>query len=221
MRQLALDFADQPPRYGRADFLVSDANAAALAMVDAFVSSAEPALAITGPPASGKTHLAHILADGAGAAVLTGPQAPAVPAGRLAVIDGVEAMADPAALLLLVEACRERGLKLALAGRGEPRDWARGLKDLETRLAALPRAGLNEPDEALLRAVLAKGFADRRLRVPAAVTDYAAPRMARTFAAARGFLLLCEREMRESASNITVPMARKVLENLSEAVSAS
>ncbi len=223
MRQLALDLVTQPPRYGREDFLPSPCNLPALAVIDAFMEAREPALAIAGPAASGKTHLAHILAARAGAGVLS--ERPVEVAGEIAgpliVCDNADASGDPAALLILVETCRERGVKLALAGRGEPRDWARGLKDLETRLSAMARAVLQEPDEALLRAVILKGFEDRNLHVQAAVVDYAAPRMPGTFAAARAFVALCEREILESPGKISVSLARKVLGNLSEAVSPS
>jgi len=223
LRQLALDLVTQPPRYGREDFLPSPCNRSALAVVDAFMEAREPALAIAGPAASGKTHLAHILAADAGVGVLAGwpVEAGFEIAGPILVADNAETAGDPASLLILVETCRERGVKLALAGGGEPRSWAKGLIDLETRLSAMARAALHEPDEALLRAVILKGFEDRNLHVQAAVIDYAAPRMPGTFAAARAFVALCEREILESPGNISIPLARKVLGNLSEAVSAS
>ncbi|MEE2692679.1 MAG: hypothetical protein VX640_14180 [Pseudomonadota bacterium] len=223
MRQLALDFATQPPRYGRETFLAGPSNRSALAVIDAFAGSPEPALAITGPAASGKTHLAHILAAAAGVSVRDGFSVADSPVreGAFIVLDNIDARAAPPDLLVFIETCRERGAKIALAGQGEPRSWAKGLIDLETRLAAMVRADLKEPDEELLRAVLLKGFEDKRLRVPAAVIDYAAPRMPRTFAAARAFIELSERELLETAGNISIPLARKVLGNLSEAVSPS
>ena len=78
------------------------------------------------------------------------------------------------------------------------------------------RASLDEPDEALMRAVMKKAFADRALRVPPSVVDYAAPRLARTFAAARGFVNQAEARLKEGGGDINLELARKVLSDLSE-----
>ncbi|MGE0409847.1 MAG: hypothetical protein AB7P23_11385 [Amphiplicatus sp.] len=215
--QFALDVAALRPRFGRADFEVKDSNRRALQTVDAFLASDAPALAICGPEGAGKTHLAHILARESGA--LVGDAADlerAAAAGAVVVIDNAERAADPKRLLALVEASRAGGARLALAGRGKPADWAQGLKDLKTRLEAMPRAVLAEPDEALMRAVIASRFQARQWRVSPDVARYAAPRLPRTFAAAAAFVDAVGAAAIAGGERITIPLARKVIDNLSE-----
>jgi chromosomal replication initiation ATPase DnaA len=87
---------------------------------------------------------------------------------------------------------------------------------LETRLEAMPRIALEEPDEALLKAVIVRLFERRQWRAQAEVAAFAAPRISRTFAAARAFVDAAGAEAIASGRQITIPLARKVLESLSE-----
>lgn len=219
---MTLDVTARKPRYGRGDFDVGVSNRAAIAAVDAFAEAAEPALAICGPAGAGKTHLAHILAaeHGVGVFDARAPGDLSPQAGRLVVVDTVELFADPKRLLALVEDCRTSGAMLALAGRGRPGDWAMGLKDLATRLEAMSRAALEEPDEALMRAVIAHRFRERQWRAGEGVAAYAAPRLARTFAAATAFVDAIGAAAIAAGAPISVTLARKVLAELSEARAA-
>ena len=65
-RQLAFDLA-HAESYGRAGFFVSPANATALATVEDWLNWPGGKLVLAGPPGAGKTHLAHIWAEAAGA----------------------------------------------------------------------------------------------------------------------------------------------------------
>lgn len=188
--------------------------------MEAWVGSSEPFLAICGPEGSGKTHLAHILADGIGAHYL---RLSADDADTLllcsadAVIDDADLAASPKLLLAAMEAAAGAGRRVVLAGRGEPHDWAKGLKDLETRLNAAPRITLAEPDEALLRAVMAKLFSDRQLRASEQIADYAAHRIEKTFAAAQRFVAALDAASIEKGQPIGLKLAREIIANLSEA----
>src|SRR6185436_15464347 len=73
-RQLTFDLALPPPTFAREDFVVSEGNREALAWIDRWPDWPAPALALSGPPGSGKTHLARIWAGRAGAALAEGPQ---------------------------------------------------------------------------------------------------------------------------------------------------
>ena len=59
------------------------------------------------------------------------------------------------------------------------------MADLASRLRALPVVALTAPDDALLRAVLVKLFADRQLAVDESLVSFLATRIERSFAAAR------------------------------------
>src|ERR1017187_2397357 len=64
---LALDHAES---FAREDFLRGPSNAAALALIDRWPDWPDRIVALTGPEGSGKSHLAAIWAEAAGARVL-------------------------------------------------------------------------------------------------------------------------------------------------------
>ncbi len=215
-RQLPLDLPETPPRYDRASFVRADCNDAAWRAGEAWLKSSEPALVICGPSGAGKTHFAHALMEGLDAATLTADALAAAPYGDgLAIIDNMPAE-DPRAFLAAFEGGASEGRRFLLVGEGHPGLWSGGLKDLRTRLEAAPRAILADPDEALIRAVIAKGFRDRQVAVSPAVIEYAVPRLPRTFVAARAFVALADRAALEEKRKITTPLVQKLLDNLSE-----
>src|SRR5689334_3934903 len=65
-RQLALDLP-VAPRFGSEDFLVSPSNEGAYARIEAWPDWPDRVLVLTGPPGSGKSHLAAIFAERSGA----------------------------------------------------------------------------------------------------------------------------------------------------------
>ncbi len=201
-RQIALGLEPPAPSRKRRDFVVSSANEHALATLDRWRASAEPLLVIAGPPASGKSHLLHILADEAGPG--------------LRFFDDAHALAEPRALLSLIEEAREKGEGLALAGRGEPADWAQGLRDLRSRLSAATRIDLVEPDDALLQAVIQKLFKDRQLRASPELAAYASARLPRTCAAAGAFVAALDAASIAEGAPIGLKLAKTVIANLSE-----
>lgn len=204
--QFALALPSAPARLSRRDFVVAPSNEHALAMLLQWRASVEPLLVIAGPTASGKTHLLHILAEDSG--------------GAIAIVDGIASGVDPLSLLSMIERARETGARLAIAGKGDPADWAHGLRDLETRLAAAARIVLNEPDEALLRAVVLKLLGDRQLRASPGLAAYATARLPKTFAAAAAFVAAIDAASIASRLPIGLRLARAVIANLSEEPSA-
>lgn len=204
-RQTVLDLPASPPRLTREAFLVSAANDAALATLEGWKKSAEPLLILCGPAGAGKTHLAGILAYETRDA-----------AAPVSIADDADRRFSAGDLLAAIEDARARGERLVLAGRDDPRDWAGGLKDLETRLAGAPRITLVEPDEALLRAVILKLFRDRQLRASDAIADYAVQHLPKTFAAAQCFVGALDAASIEKGKPISVKLAREIVANLSE-----
>jgi chromosomal replication initiation ATPase DnaA len=59
------------------------------------------------------------------------------------------------------------------------------LKDLASRLRAVPVVNLEAPDDRLLRAVLVKLFSDRQLAVDESLISFLLTRIERSFSAAR------------------------------------
>ncbi len=216
--QLVLPLPKHPPRYDRDAFLIAPTNEAAWRSARAWLTSSEPNFIICGPVGSGKTHLASILAEENGAFVswqsFSGLEVN--PDIDLVVLDDLPAD-DPRAFLLTLEEIAAAGMRAILVGTGHPGEWAMGFPDLRTRLEAIPRAGLDQPDEALLRAVISKAFGDRQLVVDEAVVEFAAPRLPRTFASALTFVEFADNEAARRKKKITVALAKELLMAFDEA----
>ena len=213
--QLALSLPKGAPRFDRESYFISDANEAAWRCAKAWWASNEPALAICGPSGSGKTHLLHIVAtaiDGVVAKTTFWPENETLPA--CIAFDDLPT-GDPKRFLAHLEDLTSAGVRLILAGNGPPAEWAEGLKGLRTRVEAMPRATLQEPDEALMRTVIAKSFRDRQVAVDQRVVDYAAPRLSRTFAAAQAFVTLADELALKKKQKITTTLAQKIINDLS------
>ncbi|HEY5346764.1 MAG TPA: hypothetical protein VIJ72_01120 [Rhizomicrobium sp.] len=174
---------------GRADFLPAPGNEQALAYIDSYPRWAAPAVALYGPTASGKTHLAHVWAAAANAAM--------VEAAHLnhdwvagwngsAVVEDIDSATGEheAALFALMD----RGTPLLLTGQSPPANWPVRLPDLASRFRALLGFGLWAPDDALLGALAAKLFSDLQLTVPEAVIQRMVQSLERSPAAIRDFV---------------------------------
>ncbi|WP_220747061.1 MULTISPECIES: chromosomal replication initiator DnaA [Jannaschia] len=218
MRQTSIDL----PRLtalGRGDYMVSEANARAHALVELWPSWPERRLALIGPEGAGKSHLATIWSETAGAEVLDAGDLRAEIvldlATRPLVVEDVDRRlagdADERALFHLWNACAAAGNGLLLTGRSAPSDWPVALPDLASRLASLTPAVISHPDEALLSAVMVKLFADRQITVRPALVQYLLPRMERSFAAAHHMVDRLDGEALAQGRPIDVRLARDLL----------
>ena len=186
MSQLPLPFVHEP-KLGAEDFMPSASNAAALAAVAGWPDWADPVLLLIGPEGSGKSHLARIWASRVGARVLDRGdferdlrdlvQAPAV------LEDADRSNLPEAKLFHLLNLVREAGSWLLITARQAPDAWGLKTPDLVSRLRLASTAEMGLPDEALMRAVLVKLFADRQLSVEANLIDYLALHLERSLAA--------------------------------------
>ncbi|HTH16351.1 MAG TPA: DnaA/Hda family protein, partial [Magnetospirillum sp.] len=220
--QLALDLGHRPA-LGRDDFLVAPCNAEAVAWLERWPDWPSHALAVFGPPGSGKSHLlaAFALHHGEGqvatvaAPELTAEMVPDLLArAQVVVVEDLDRLADETALFHLWNLAKETGRWLLLAGRAAPARLKVRLPDLRSRLSATPAVGIGTPDESLLAALLVKQFADRQLRVGEDVVAYILSRMDRSFAAARNVVEALDQASLAERRAITVPLARAVLEGL-------
>jgi len=192
-RQLPLDLPVAEAQ-GREDFLVTPANAAALAAVEGWRDWPGGKLVLIGPEGSGKSHLVRIWTAAAGAPTVAAPDLPGadlpslVAAGAVAVEDADRLPRDGTGdrpLLHLHNLLAEAGGSLLVTARTPPRDWPVALPDLASRMQAALSVRLEAPDDALLASVLVKHFADRQVTVAPDVIDYAVARMERSLAAVR------------------------------------
>jgi chromosomal replication initiation ATPase DnaA len=215
--QLAFDL-EPAENFSRDDFIRGAGNAAALDLVDSWPDWPARAVAIVGPEGAGKSHLAAIWADAAGARRLASRalDESAVPAalatGALALeCCAVDADLDERALFHLLNLVKEQLGFLLLTARTAPAAWPIGLPDLASRLRAVPVVTLAAPDDAMLRAVLVKLFADRQIAVDEALISYLVVRIERSFAAARGVVATLDREALRRHRPVTRALAGEIL----------
>jgi chromosomal replication initiation ATPase DnaA len=217
---LALDL---PPSLAAEDFIVAQANEAAAAWIERYPRWPAPLLALSGPAGSGKSHLAQVWRARAGAAALD-PRAldpatlPQVLGAACAVLlDFADAdltapgAFDERALLHLYNLLAERRGRALAVAREPPARWRLMLADLRSRLLAAPGARIEAPDDALLRAVLGKLFADRQLRAEPGVIDYLARNMERSLEAASRVVAAVDREALARGRAPGLALARAVL----------
>jgi len=215
-RQLAFTLG-HAESFAREDFLSGSSNAAALALIESWPEWPAPAVVLVGPEGSGKSHLAAIWASEAGgrflsARALAAADLPASLATGALVVEDLAAEAfDERALFHLINLAREEGASLLLTARTAPAGWPVAVRDLGSRLKALPVVALSAPDDVLLRAVLLKLFADRQLEVDEQLLDYVATRIERSFAAARAVVARLDQEAMQRQRPLTRSLAADVL----------
>src|SRR6266849_11135352 len=214
MTQLAIDLPHRPA-LGRADFLVSGCNEAALGSIERWPDWPAPALVLHGPAGSGKSHLAELWRKRSGGVLIVGEELtrsdPNELAGRRAVALADAAGAPERALLHRYNCCSEAGASLLVVAREAPASWPIALPDLASRLRAMPAVGIAPPDDALLGAVLVKHFADRQVRVAPPVIGFLVRRMERSFAAAALLAERLDRMALGAGGPIGLALARRAL----------
>jgi chromosomal replication initiation ATPase DnaA len=215
-RQLALAL-NHTESFAREDFLSGPSNAAGLALVDCWPQWPNHAVILAGPEGSGKSHLAAIWANAAGARLVAAralDQA-TVPAtlatGALVIEDIVADAFEERALFHLLNLAREVEAFVLLTARTAPAGWRLAIRDLGSRLKALPIVDLAPPDDALLRAVLVKLFADRQIAVEESLIGYVATHIERSFAAARAVVGRLDAEAMRRKRPLTRALAAEIL----------
>ncbi len=182
----------------RADFLTGDANRAAIALIDGWPAWPDRAVLLSGPAGSGKTHLIEIWRHVSGAAVVSANALGDVEALAAAPAIAVEDLhlkpLDEAGLFHLINLGGERRVPLLMTSRLPVAALHVRLPDLASRLRAARPIALGAPDDALLRLVLVKLFADRQLTVDPGVIETIVTRMERSLEAANRIVAELDRE---------------------------
>ena len=199
----------------RADFIVAPGNARALAFLESFPDWVSPAAVLWGPSASGKTHLARIWAERAGAALFdartlrVAAAGPAVVENIDSACEGEGAFAHEPALFAMLE----QGAPLLLTGRSMPDFWPVSLPDLASRFRALLAFELGAPDEALLMTLAVKLFADRQLNIPESVVTHLVRTLERSPAALRDFIQRADSAALAEKKPVNLQLIRALLED--------
>jgi chromosomal replication initiation ATPase DnaA len=170
---------------------------------------------LTGPPASGKTHMAAIWAKRSAARListraLAKASVPAlVGAGAVVVEDLDRGEVDETALFHLINLATEKQASLLLTSGTQVPSFK--TLDLQSRLRRIPQVAISAPDDQLILALLVKMFVDRQMVVDIALVNFLSIRIERSFKAARDTVETLDRETMARGRRLTRPLAAKIL----------
>lgn len=176
------------------DFLVTSATADAVRMLETPAAWPVSAALLVGPRKSGRSLLARIFAARTGGAI----------------IDDADTRPEPE-VFHAWNAAQQSGRPLVIVAQAAPPEWSVRLPDLRSRLGATPVARIDAPDDALMRALLERGFLRRGLDAREDLIDWLAGRIERSHLAVIRVLDALEAEASGRRRRLTVPLARTVL----------
>jgi chromosomal replication initiation ATPase DnaA len=212
--QLILDLA-QRPALGAEDFLISQSNQAAADIIDRWPHWPHASVVVVAPPGAGKTHLANVWRLRSGAARIEahalGEEEVENAKGVLLVEDLHAGIGNERALFHLLNLVREHKTSMLLTSRALPGELDVRLPDLRSRLRALPVVVISPPDQALLKGVLVKHFADRQLAVEPPVVGYIALHMEQSMEAAAAIVADIDRAAMASHRKVTRALAAEIM----------
>lgn len=205
-------------------YVIGDANREAWQAVQSWPGWPDGAMAIMGPAGSGKTYLARLWARRAGADWLDAgaPGAGLKPdilsawsqsADRHRVIENCD-QSDIVVLFDFLNLVRKKQGTILLTMTRHPDDWAQASPDLLSRLRAMPKFPILLPGEEMLVDLLKAFSAQAGLLMATQVASYAAPRIGRTFQAARQCVQACQDAVPRGETRIGLSTMRQALQNL-------
>ena len=215
--QLRLDL-NQLPRFRAEDFVESGSNAEALAQIKAWPHWHGGCLALIGPEGCGKSHLAKIWQDQAGAHLLSPGRDTdlSILSGQPVLIDGLEGQVTDEALFHLINMAGLPGGGLLITARSIPALWTVQLPDLGSRLKALPTVQIEEPDDLVLEGVLRRFFQQHNIRPSDDLLPYLLRRIERSVPAARELVIQLDAMADADAKPVSKTLARQFFEILAQ-----
>lgn len=213
-RQIPLEFG-HTPLLGEADFFVGEGNSLAYAHLRAYPAWPGPLTLMTGPAASGKSHLARIWAGWAGA--------------RLAALDALGELArtnlaDPlliedvdripyveADLFHLINQSMRDSRPVLMTARDPIALWPYRTEDLRSRARLATLIEVSPDSDTQLSQMFVKLFADRQVAVDPRVIAYLVARMERSPQEAVLLADLIDRAALARGTAITRGLAAEVL----------
>lgn len=212
MSQYALPLP-HTPLYTEENFLLSGCNQLAWDMLNQWPHWPAHALIIAGSPGSGKSHLSHLWAARAQAAIIPAETLTAdAPHTANWLVEDIERLTNPRALFHLYNYTKENSGFLLMTSTLPPAQLAIPLPDLASRLRATPLATIEQADDAVLAAAMRKQFADRQLKVEEDVIAYLLPRTERSLSQIQALVQSIDDAALRTHRNITVPFVRSLLE---------
>lgn len=195
MRQISLPF-DRSDRASGEEFLVSDANRIAVRHLEGWRDWPLSVTVLSGPAMSGRSTLGRHFAAMSGGTV----------------IDDAQDQNELALFNAWNEAQTEHRPLLLIAG-APPARWPVALPDLRSRLAAAAHVAIEEPDEALARALIERSLSSAGASYAADLPEWLLRRIERSYAAIATVTRLLDEAALSSGRKISVAMAKEALQS--------
>lgn len=218
--QLALDLGHEAS-HAEDDFIVGEGNRLAHAHVLAFPHWPAPLTLIEGPPSSGKSHLARIWAERAGAGQASPANAEALSrdgGSQPVVVEDADraGYAEAELFHLLNQSMRDRR-PLLLTARQPVANWPFATDDLKSRARLAAHFTVSLSDDIQLSQMFVKLFDDRQVAVEPKIIAYLVARMERSSEEAVALAAMMDRMALERGSAITRAIAGEALRQRSAA----
>ncbi len=217
--QLSFDFPFQD-KFLPEDFIVSSCNQGVFEFVQNYDLSNEnlpKIFAVVAPKFAGKTYLANIWQRKTDAEFLNLKELEStnlirlIRAKRFYIIEDIDQIKNQELLLEIFNLVQEKTSFLLLTSSTNLNRLGLKIKDLNSRLKNVFTLQITKPDDHLIKMLLIKNFAAKQLKVSDKVVDFLAKNLQRSFAAIFDIVKLLEFYSREKKRNITIPLAREVL----------
>ena len=191
--QIALPL-DWPQAQDESRFILSNSNAQAFDHFRHWSLWPVKATLLTGPRRSGRSLLARAFVARVG--------------GRL--FEQAESR-DEEELFHAWNSAQDSGHPLVMIVDKVPPEWEVTLPDLRTRLAITPVTRIQQPDDALFRAIIRLLFADRGLHIPEDALKFIGDRVERSYFMAERVVEAIDRFAIAERSRLTLPTIRRAL----------
>ena len=200
------------PSYGRHDFVVGESNHEAVNLVDNFYKSKIYGLIITGPSASGKSHLVSTLQNKNKYTILEANDINEEKINifelRNTVVENIQAVDNHTFFLHVI---KEKNYKVLLTSRVPVNQLDIKLADLNSRLLAYVHTKILLPTDDVLRGIIIKISKDKGLLLSNLVINFILNHLERSYLVIYRFINELDQLSLVQKKKITIPLIKTLL----------
>ena len=203
------------PSYRRHDFVVGESNHEAVKLVDNFYKSKIYGLIITGPSASGKSHLVSALQNKNKYIIL---EANDINEERInifelrnTVVENIQEVDNHTFFLHVINIIKEKNYKVLLTSRVPVNQLDIKLADLNSRLLAYVHTKILLPTDDVLRGIIIKISKDKGLLLSNLVINFILNHLERSYLVIYRFINELDQLSLVQKKKITIPLIKTLL----------